>query len=59
MISLVRVILEVIIMNMKDDFGKIRYIYLQVCNTFSYDVRFMYANQDLKNEIYNKKIQPK
>lgn len=28
MISLVRVILEVIIMNMKDDFVKIRYIYI-------------------------------
>ena len=42
--------------NYKDDFVKIRYIYWQVCNTFSYDIRFMYANQDLKNEIYNKKI---
>lgn len=40
----------------KDDFLKIRYIYLQICNTFSYDVRFIYATQDLKNEIYNKKI---
>lgn len=28
MISLVRVILKVIIMNMKDDFVKIRYIYI-------------------------------
>lgn len=39
-----------------DDFTKIRYIYLYVCNLFSYDVRFIYGRQDLKNEIYNKKI---
>lgn len=40
----------------KDDFVKIRYIYLNICDVFSYDVKFMYAEQDLKNEIYNKKI---
>lgn len=40
----------------KDDFIKIRYIYLKVCETFSYDTRFMYADQDLKDKIYNKKI---
>ncbi len=41
----------------KDDFVKIRYIYLIVCNTFTYDMRFIYTNnQDLKNEIYNKEV---
>lgn len=41
----------------KNDFVKIRYIYLLVCNTFSYDMRFIYTNnQELKNKIYNKNI---
>ena len=40
----------------EDDFIKIRYIYLYVCKMFSYDVRFMYADKDLKNEIYKKEI---
>lgn len=41
----------------KDDFVKIRYIYLIVCNTFTYDMRFIYTNNlDLKNEIYNKDV---
>lgn len=39
-----------------DDFTKIRYIYLYVCNLFSYDVRFIYGRQDLKDEIYNKTV---
>lgn len=40
----------------EDDFIKIRYIYLYVCKMFSYDVRFMYADKDLKEEIYKKEI---
>lgn len=40
----------------EDDFIKIRYIYLYVCKMFSYDVRFMYADKDLKDEIYKKEI---
>lgn len=40
----------------KDDLLIIRYIYLQVCEIFSYDVRFMYSNDDLKDEIYNKRV---
>ena len=39
-----------------DDFTKIRYIYLYVCNMFSYDVRFIYGTHDLKNKIYDKKV---
>lgn len=39
-----------------DDFTKIRYIYLYVCNMFSYDVRFYFANTDLKEKIYEKKV---
>lgn len=37
-----------------DDFTKIRYIYLYVCNKFSYDVRFSYADNKLKEEIASK-----
>lgn len=39
-----------------DDFTKIRYIYLYVCDLFSYDVRFMYGDRSLKSDIYNKKV---
>lgn len=39
-----------------DDFTKIRWIYLYVCRLFSYDLRFPYANQDLKKQIYNKEL---
>ena len=39
-----------------DDFTKIRYVYLYVCNMFSYDVRFMYGSYDLRKKIYNKKV---
>ena len=39
-----------------DDFTTIRWIYLYVCRMFSYDTRFPYAKQDLKEKIYNKKI---
>ena len=39
-----------------DDFTKIRYIYQYVCNKFSYDVRFIFARESLKDEIYNKKV---
>ena len=36
-----------------DDFAKIRWIYLYVCETFSYDTRFYYGNQEMKTNIYN------
>lgn len=39
-----------------DDFTIIRYIYLYVCNLFTYDVRFHYADYNFKKEIYNKKV---
>lgn len=39
-----------------DDFTIIRYIYLYVCNLFTYDIRFHYADYDLKTKIYNKKV---
>lgn len=39
-----------------DDLTKIRYVYLYVCNVFSYDVRFPFGDEKLKKEIYNKKI---
>ena len=39
-----------------DDFTKIRWIYLYVCEKFSYDVRYIYATKDLKEKIYNKKV---
>ncbi len=40
-----------------DDFTKIRYIYLYLCNTFSYDSRF-YDNMQpkLREEIYYKQV---
>ena len=36
-----------------DDFAKIRWIYLYVCEMFSYDTRFYYGNQKMKTNIYN------
>ena len=39
-----------------DDFTIIRYIYLYVCNLFTYDVIFYYADYNIKKEIYEKKI---
>lgn len=39
-----------------DDFTKIRWIYLYVCRLFSYDMRFPYASESLKKEIYNKEL---
>lgn len=39
-----------------DDFTIIRYIYLYVCNLFSYDIRFHYADYDFRKKIYDKKI---
>ena len=39
-----------------DDFTIIRYIYLYVCNLFTYDVRFHYADHKFKTQIYNKRI---
>ena len=42
-----------------DDFTKIRYIYLYVCEKFSYDSRFMYARPNLKQEIYEKELNVK
>lgn len=39
-----------------NDFFKIRWLYLYLCKTFTYDTRFMYAKENLKEEIYNKSI---
>jgi len=39
-----------------DDFTIIRYIYIYVCKKFSYDTRFYFASDSLKEEIYNKRI---
>lgn len=39
-----------------DDFTKIRWIYLYVCEKFSYDTRYIYAPQSMKEDIYNTKI---
>ena len=39
-----------------DDLTKIRFIYLYVCKKFSYDIRFLFAKDKLKDKIYNKKI---
>lgn len=39
-----------------DDFTKIRYIYRYVCNNFSYDTRFYYGSESLKDKIYNKRV---
>ncbi|MEE3342571.1 MAG: hypothetical protein VZS44_00590 [Bacilli bacterium] len=39
-----------------NDFTKIRWIYLYVCEKFSYDMRYPYATNDLKEEILNKKV---
>ena len=36
-----------------DDFTKIRYIYLYICKTFSYDLRYYQADKNLKDSIYN------
>lgn len=36
-----------------DDFTIIRFVYLYVCNMFSYDVRFIYGPDELKKEIYD------
>ena len=40
-----------------DDFAKIRWVYLYICELFSYDTRFYYAYHDMKNDIYNKNIE--
>lgn len=39
-----------------DDFTKIRWIYLYVCEMFSYDTRFYFADQDMKEKIYNSEV---
>ena len=39
-----------------DDFAKIRWVYLYICELFSYDTRFYYASQDMREDIYNKDI---
>lgn len=39
-----------------DDFTKLRYIYLKICKTFSYDLRFYQDNDKLKTSIYNEEI---
>lgn len=43
--------------NNLDYFSKIRYIYLYVCDKFSYDTRFKYASPQMKLNIqsYKKK----
>lgn len=38
-----------------DDFTKIRWIYLYVCSIFSYDTKYIFANNSLKKRIYTKK----
>ena len=38
------------------DLFKIRWLYLYICELFSYDTRFIYADEKLKDEIYDKKI---
>lgn len=42
--------------NNYNDLYKVRWLYLYICNLFSYDIRFIYAENNLKDEIYNKKI---
>ena len=42
--------------NSYDDLYKIRWLYLYVCKLFSYDIRFVYAKDDLKQEIYDKTV---
>jgi hypothetical protein len=42
-----------------DDLTKIRYIYLYICDLFSYDTRFMFAAPRMKEEIYYKEIDVK
>lgn len=39
-----------------DDFTKIRWIYLYICEIFSYDTRYIFANKKMKEDIYNKKM---
>lgn len=39
-----------------DNFTKVRYIYLHICKTFSYDTKFYIRFDSLKHKIYNKKI---
>lgn len=39
-----------------NDFFKVRWLYLFICELFSYDIRFIYAQDNLKEEIYDKKI---
>ena len=38
------------------DLFKIRWLYLYVCRLFSYDTRFIYGKQELKDEIYDLKL---
>lgn len=42
--------------NNYNDLFKVRWLYLYVCKLFSYDMRFIYAENNLKEEIYDKKI---
>ena len=39
-----------------DNFTKIRYIYLYICKTFSYDLKYYLNNREIKNSIYNEVI---
>jgi len=42
--------------NNYNDLFKVRWLYLYICKLFSYDMRFIYAKNNLKEEIYNKEI---
>jgi len=42
--------------NNYNDLFKVRWLYLYVCKLFSYDMRFIFAKDELKKEIYDKKI---
>ena len=39
-----------------DNFTKIRYIYLYICKTFSYDTKFYIKFDNIKHKIYDKKF---
>lgn len=42
--------------NSYNDLFKVRWLYLYVCKLFSYDLRYIFAKDDLREEIYDKKI---
>ena len=57
--NLQEIFLEALAEEEYDDFTKIRWIYLCVCELFSYDVRYIFADREMKGKIYHTQVDTK